>query len=293
MRRELVVFAVILAVLLALGLFGRSLVVNTAIGQIKSAFPGYAVSIGSAEFRGADTIAITGIDIKKDDTLHYRIRELGIKFSPLSLFTRIIPKVTVKDGSLEFKSTDKKLSDIIEYPVPKPGKGFVVRSLIVTNTTVVLNTADWKIVSLFDGNMEMRGDITYNAAVTLSDLNLAVLSKGLNAEEKVDLSGHLAGNLSLEGKNLKIAAVKGDFSTVEIEPSIGPGGKLVIKDEEFLKKLAENTKQPLSIIEEGFKYYEFTKGTLQVSRNADSILFHIILDGAKGKRDLTVALHGF
>lgn len=287
MRRELIVFLVILAVLLVLGLFGRSLVRNIAVGQIKSAFPGCDVSVRSAEIRNIDMLAITNIEVKKDDALYYRIGSVEINFSPLSLFTGTVPKITVKNGYLIFNSLDKKLKDLIEYPAPKPGKGFIARSVVVSNLMLCVNTADWQLTARADGNITIGKEMTYKANIKLGDLDLAFLAKGLNAAEKVDLSGRLNGNLSLQGENLKITAIKGDFATV------APGGTLVIKDEEFLKKLAENTKQPLSVIEGGFKNYNFTRGTLRISRDAESILFHILLDGAKGERDLTVALHGF
>ncbi|MDD5311186.1 MAG: hypothetical protein PHX64_05495 [Candidatus Omnitrophica bacterium] len=287
MRRELVIFAVILAVVLALWLFGRSLVADIAGGQIKSAFPGCDVSIDGIEVRSADLIAITGIDVKKGDALRYRIKQVEIRFSPLSLFTKIIPEVTVKGGSLEFNSPGKKLRDIIEYPALKPGKAFVVRSLIITGMAVELNTADWKLSLLASGNMKAGKTVVYDAKIEAGGIDLALLPKGLNAEGRVEMKGIMSGAIALRGEQKDITDIKGDFSTA------APGGSLVITDKEILKRLADNTKQPLSLIEDSFGNYDFTKGTLGVSRNKDSILLHVILEGAKGKRDVTVALHGF
>lgn len=287
MRRELVVLAVILAVVLVVGLFGRYLILNIAVSQLKSAFPGCDVSVGSVEIRSADMFALLDICVKKGDALLYRIKSAEINFSPLSVFTRTVPKITIKNSSLTFNSPDKKLKEIIEYPATKPGKGFIARSVVISDLTVEVNTADWRFTAKTGGNITLGKDITYKADIRTDDFDLAFLPKGLDAAEKMDIKGNMIGSLSLRGEKMKIAEIKGDFSTPL------PGGKIVIKDKEFLKRLAENTKQPLSVIEEGFKYYEFTKGTLQVSRNADSIFFHIMLDGAKGKRDLTVTLHGF
>lgn len=287
MRRELVVFAVILAAVLVFGLFLRSLAPHIAIGQLKSAFPGYEVSIGSAEFRNAGMIAVTAIDLKKGGTNRYRIKSVEINFSPLSLVTKIIPRIAVKGASVEIISPDKNLADLIEYPVPRPGKSFLVKSVQFSDLVVNLETADWRLNTVADGDIAVGKEIAYHVQIRLDRIDLAFLVKALNADEKVGLNGIMAGSLSLSGKNLKIAEIKGDFSTSP------PGGKLVIKDEDFLKRLAENTKQPLEIIKEGFKNYDFTKGTLWVSRDPESILLHIILDGAKGKRDMTVALHGY
>ncbi|MFA5338689.1 MAG: hypothetical protein WC317_00885 [Candidatus Omnitrophota bacterium] len=287
MRRKSVFFAVIPVILLGLWLFGRPLLVNIAVGQIKSAFPGYDVSIGNAGLRSANTVAITGIDIKKGDTLRYRIKQVEIRFSPLSLFTRIIPEIAVKGGSLEFNSPGKKLRDIIEYPALKPGKAFVVRSLVITGMAVELNTADWKLNAVAGGNMAIGKTIVYDAKIEAGGIDLALLPKGLNAEGRVEMKGIMSGAITLRGEQEDITDIKGDFSTA------APGGSLVITDKEILKRLADNTKQPLSLIEDSFGNYDFTKGTLGISRSEDSILLHVILEGAKGKRDVTVALHGF
>ncbi|OGX29653.1 MAG: hypothetical protein A2879_05030 [Omnitrophica WOR_2 bacterium RIFCSPHIGHO2_01_FULL_49_10] len=291
MRRELIVFLVILAVVLIVGLGGRSLILNFAVNQIKGMFPGYDVSIGSADIRNTDMLAISDIVVKKDDAIRYRIKSVEINFSPFSLFTKVIPKVAVKDARLKFNSPDKNLKDLIEYPVAKPGKGFIARSVVISNLMVSVDTADWQLSAGVNGNITAGKEMTYKAEIELGYFDLAFLAKGLNVAEKVELSGRLKGSLSLGGQNLKVTYIKGDF-VIYPDPS-NVEGKLVIKDGEFLKKLAENTKQPLSVIEEGFKNYNFTRGTLRISRDAESILFHILLDGAKGERDLTVALHGF
>lgn len=293
MRRELIVFAVIIAVVLTLGLLGRTLVLNTAVAQVKGAFPGYDVSIGSAELRNAGLLALTDIDIKKGHTLRYRIKEVGINFSLFSFFTKAIPKVTLKGPYLEFTAPEKDLKEIIEYPASKPGRtskagrAFMARSVVISGLRVALDTADWKLTAEADGDISFGKTVSYKARVKMEDFNLAFLPKGLKAAEKVELAGTMTGEMSLQGEGLKIAAIMGNFSAV------APGGRLVIKDEKLLKKLAENTKQPLVFIEESFRHYDFTEGTLRISKDEDSILFHIMLDGAKGKRDLTVALHGF
>jgi len=287
MRRELVVFAVILAIVLAVGFFGRTLLMHIALTQLKSAFPGYKVSIGSVEIRTIDMIAVSNIEVKKGNNQRYRIRSVEINFSPLSLFTKIIPKVTVKDASFQISVPDKKLKDLIEYPTPKPGKGFIVKSVQLSDIMVYLKTTDWRLEAVAYGDITMGKDTAYSATIKLNSIDLAFLVKAFDAGDKIDLKGGVTGDLSLNGKNLRITEIKGDFLIIP------PGGKLVIKDEDFLKKQAENTKQPLEVIEAGFKNYDFTKGTLQLSRNSESILLHILLDGDSGKRDLTVALHGY
>ena len=243
MRRELVIFAVILAVVLTVGLFGRSLVTGIAVREIKDMFPGYDVSVDAAEIRNADMIAITGINAKKGDTLSYRIKALEIKFSPLSLITRKVPKIIVKNSYLEAGPPDKKLKDTIGYPVFKPGKGFAAKSIEVLNFSLTVDMADWKLNTVVNGNIEMR---------------------------KAPAGG---------------TEIEGDFSAA---PGIW---KIAIKDEAFLKRLAGNSKQPQAAIED-LKDFDFTNGTLQISGKPGSLLFHMTLEGPKGKKDLTFPLRG-
>ncbi|MFH0764006.1 MAG: hypothetical protein V1927_03285 [Candidatus Omnitrophota bacterium] len=244
MRRELVVFAAILAVLLVLGLFGRSLITGIAVREIKDAFPGYNVSIGSVELRNIDMLAITGINIKKGKALSCGIKALEIKFSPLSLFTKKVPKITIKGTRLKVDSRNKKLKDLVEYPVFNTGKGFIVRSVVISDLVVWVYTADWRL------NVGVDGDIKIHKTPT--------------------------GD----------AEIKGDFLIL-------PGSeKLAINDKDFLKRLAQKAKQPLAVIED-LKDYDYTKCNLQISGKPGSISLHVMLDGANGKKDLTIPLSGF
>ncbi len=243
MRREIVIFAVILALVLGVGLFGRSLITGIAVKEIKEMFPGYNVSIGAAEIRNADMIAITGIKATRGADLSYRINGLEIKFSPLSLFTRKVPKIIIKNSLMEVSSVDKKLKDVIGYPVFNPGKGFTAKSIVILNFNPILETADWKLNTVVGGNIEIR--------------------KTPSGETEI----------------------KGDFS-------VAPGSwNIAIKDEAFLKRLADNAKQPLADIED-LKDFDFTEGTLQISGKTGSLVFHMTLKGVKGKKDLTFPLRG-
>ena len=243
MRRELIIFAVILAVVLGAGLFGRSLITGVAVREIKDAFPGYDVSIGGAEVRNADMVAITDIVAKKGKGLSYKIKSLEVKFSPLSLFTKKIPKVSVKNFYLEVSSPDKKLRDAIGYPVFKPGESFMAKDISVLNFNLALDTADWKLKVSANGDMEIR--------------------KAPDGE----------------------AEINGDFSIIPAD------WKIAIKDEAFLKKLAENAKQPPAAVDD-LKDFDFTEGTLQVSGKQGSLSLRITLEGPKGKKDLVFPLRG-
>ncbi len=243
MRREIVIFAVILALVLGVGLFGRSLITGIAVKEIKEMFPGYNVSIGAAEIRNADMIAITGIKAENGKGVSYKINSLEVKFSPFSLFTRKVPKIFVKSLNLEIISPEKKFKDAVGYPVFKPGKSFTAKSVTVLSFGMTVDTADWKLNALCDGNIETR---------------------------KAPSGG---------------TEIEGNFSTVQ------RGGNIAIKDEAFLKRLAEGSNQPPAAVED-LKDYNFKECTLQISGKTGSPVFHITLEGAKGRKDLTFPLRG-
>lgn len=287
MKREFLIFAAIIAIILVATVSFRTVVLNVAKNRLKGAFPGYKVSIENAEVKSADMISLTGIRLEKGSTNLYRIKEVDIRFSPLSFFTRVIPKAYIRNAQLAVDSRTRKLKDLIEYPAPKPGAAFLVDSLEIEDLSLSFHTSDCDMSAILWSDLSVNKQITYNANFKLNYIDLGLLVKGLGASDKLDLTGAMKGALYLEGKDLKITAIKGEFTTEE------PGGSILIKDDEFIKMLAERSKQPVEMIRDSFKSYDFTKGTLEITRDNESILLHVMLDGQKGKRDLTIALHGF
>lgn len=287
MKREFLIFVAIIAVILAAAVSLKTIMLNIATNHLKGAFPGYKVSVGNAEIKSADLISLTDIKLKKGVTNLYRIKRLDIRLSPLSFFNRVIPKAYIRNAQLSIDSPTRKLKDLIEYPAPKPGAVFLVDSLEIENLSVEFHTSDCDISAILWADVSVKKQITYDVNLKLNRVDLGLLVKGLGASDKLDLKGSMNGTLRLNGRDLKITAIKGEFATDE------PGGSILIKDDEFIKMLAERSKQPVELIRDSFKSYDFTKGTLGVSRDNESILLHVMLDGLKGKRDLTVALHGF
>jgi hypothetical protein len=79
---------------------------------------------------------------------------------------------------------------------------------------------------------------------------------------------------------------------IESDFSVIPGSwRISIKDEGFLDRLAKSAKQPPAVIED-LKDLDFAEGTLQISGKPGSLMSHITLEGAKGKKDLTFPLRG-
>lgn len=243
-KRELVVFATILAALFVLVLSVRPLMFNIVTARIKGAFPGCEVSVGDVEIRNIDTISVTEIKIQKEPALLYSIKSVDISFSPLFLFTRTIQKVRIKNADLQFTDPSQNLKDLVVCPTLRPFKGFTAKSVIVLTLVSVARTADWKFNISVDGNMEVRNTP--------------------------------AGETEIEG----------DFLIMPRDR------KLSIGDETFLKRLAEKAKQPPAVVAD-LKDYDYTKCNLHISGKPESMSLHVMLDGAKDKKDLTIPLSGF
>ena len=103
--------------------------------------------------------------------------------------------------------------------------------------------------------------------------------------DKVEMTGRLGGVVSMSGSGAVINEMEGDFFTDK------NGGTLIIKDNKFLENISKDTKQPLDIIVESFKNYNYNSGILKLYLSNGNLVLNIDLNGEKGKRDFTVVLH--
>jgi len=287
MKKEYLVFAAILAVIFSIWIFGSKFILGAAKKQLRAAFPGYEVRIDNAEEKSADLVSFSGMEISKGESIRYRIRELDIRLGLLTFFNRTVPKISLNGCSIVLSSPSAKIKELIEMPSPGAGAMFIVDSLEINELDLEIHTSDCDLSAVVRSDASVKKDIDYSAAVKINSNDLGLLPKCFDASKKVGIKGKMSGEIALAGKDLRLTSVKGEFATT------GPGGIIEIKDEEFIRMLAERSKQPVDMIRDSFKYYNYTAGTLEVSRDADSILLHLKMDGKQGKRDLTVALHGF
>jgi hypothetical protein len=144
---------------------------------------------------------------------------------------------------------------------------------------------------VFNGNAEgvfslaldKEANFSLDMKVSGIDTHEAVI--GLKLGEKVDSTGSIKGELKVEGKGSVLTVIKGVFSVDE------NGGLFVIKDEEFLKMIAERTKQPIEIIRESFRDYRYSKGTAWLNLEEKDLHSGIALEGVKGKRNVDLVFH--
>jgi len=138
-----------------------------------------------------------------------------------------------------------------------------------------------------EASFKIDESVQYALNLKLIEIDLSRLVEDFNVQEKVNLKGRLTGAVSLEGIASRVTRLGGDLSAV------GTGGTLTIKDTEFLEKVARNSRQPLEVLVESFKNYQYNTGVVKLFLENDNLILDIALEGEAGKRNLTVTLHNF
>jgi hypothetical protein len=126
----------------------------------------------------------------------------------------------------------------------------------------------------------------YEARCAFFHLDIARCIRELELEKKVEMSGTVSGELAVRGTGGELALLSGRLRSQDA------GGRLVIKDTAFLKNLAERSGQPMDLLMENIADYEYNKAYATAELEDGAIVLKTLLDGAGGKRDLTVKLHG-
>jgi len=146
---------------------------------------------------------------------------------------------------------------------------------------------------LLDGRITVNAGIKiaavpdYSVDAAASGLSLERFARDFELTERFEAAGLLEGSLRLEGTGGSLRIMDGDFSVQE------PGGKLIIKDKQFLERMAAGTNQSLNIIVENFRDYHYNTGIIKVGLEQGNIVLGAELEGLAGKRSLEIVLHDF
>ncbi|MFH1783139.1 MAG: YdbH domain-containing protein [Candidatus Omnitrophota bacterium] len=137
-----------------------------------------------------------------------------------------------------------------------------------------------------DIKLSLEKKIDYLSALEIEALDLDVFRRTFKLDKKFDASGDLRGILNIRGSGSTIEDMTGDFATTE-------DGILIIKDDRFIKNIAERSNQPFEILLESLKDYKYNKGLAGISMKEGNLIFNINLDGESGKRDFEIVVHDF
>lgn len=202
---------------------------------------------------------------------------------------------TLKSGALKIRE--------IRFDLPEDGPGALriasvaigkfkvsgIESGVVWEETTVLAdpvTGSW-VKGAVGGRarFEAQEPFGYEAAFEIRELDLDAFTEAMDLKKKVSADGKLSGRVFVRGDVSGIRSLEGKFEAGEA------GGDLVIRDPNFLKYLAENTRQPIALVEAAFKEYHFDTGTVAMTQNGRDLGFAVGMDGAKGRRRFEINLH--
>ena len=136
-----------------------------------------------------------------------------------------------------------------------------------------------------DLKLLIEKNLEYRLNLKVLNLDLATLASYFNLTEKFQMSGSLQGSVRLEGRGMHLSLLQGDFLLPE------PGGILNIKDDRFLKDIAQTTQQPLEVVVESFKGYHYNSGKGRLYLQEGNLVLEAILEGEAGRRNFNITLH--
>ncbi|MBP9733042.1 MAG: hypothetical protein KBD07_01550 [Candidatus Omnitrophica bacterium] len=125
----------------------------------------------------------------------------------------------------------------------------------------------------------------YSAELELRELDLDTFTREFKLKNKMSADGKLAGKIKIVGDRTGVGLLEGLFDAG------ANGGNLVIEDPNFLKYLADNTRQSIVLIEAAFKNYHFDSGSVAVGKKDNGLGLAVKLNGEKGRRDFEINLH--
>lgn len=133
--------------------------------------------------------------------------------------------------------------------------------------------------------LETQNPFGYEAELRITQLDLDAFTEEMKLKNKMSADGKLAGKITVKGDVSGVHMLIGHFTADEA------GGDLVIQDPNFLKYLAQNTRQPITLVEAAFKEYHFDTGAVSVGMSGRDLKLDVDLNGAKGKRNFEINLH--
>ena len=148
-------------------------------------------------------------------------------------------------------------------------------------------------VSFLGGNVKgefsitLDQDMDYNLRLNTQGIEIKRFIDDMELNEKFDMTGSFGGAFYLSGRGQDIKDMKGYFNTD------ADGGVLIIRDKTFLENVAKQSNQPLDILVESFRNYNYNNGMIKLGMESGNLTMDMRLDGKAGKRNLTVVLHDF
>jgi len=138
----------------------------------------------------------------------------------------------------------------------------------------------------FDARLGLARAFFYSVNGNLEGVSLREIERAFELEKRVHLDGSLSGTLFVQGDGHTITGLSGTLASPQ------PGGAIALYDDTMIRNIAQASQQPIEIIAEGFRDYRYSDGTLLMRTEGGNIIVRLLLEGAAGKRDITITVHG-
>lgn len=298
----IVVVSALLLLIVALSLSASRIIAAVAKQQLEKTFSGSMVSIGKCRFNPMRSLMFSDIEIKREGSYDFRIKEVNIYYSiPYAIFR--IREVAFNIAIATLKTKGVSFEDAHATGTFDGARGSLYIKKIKYNDAVIRDVQgtvridrgvlflDSLTARLFNGGLsgnfkaEIDKNGEFSTVLTSAGLNLGTFVEDFKLGDKFQITGKLNGSISLSGRGFGITDIRGEFSTD------ASGGTLVIKDTRFLENMARKSGQSLNILVENFEHYEYNLGIMKVSLDEGDLMLDIALDGEAGRRTFDVILH--
>ncbi|MDD5195623.1 MAG: YdbH domain-containing protein [Candidatus Omnitrophica bacterium] len=130
----------ILVAVLALIVFHRQIIIFIAKKQIQNVFLGSEVSIGECRLFPQNALIFNNVEIKKENTYFFKLKEIRIDYTPPSLFKKTIKQLTLNDLAITVSSPQENILDLTKYIKYGSSGLFNVQLVKIDSSTIDLNT---------------------------------------------------------------------------------------------------------------------------------------------------------
>lgn len=276
MMRKIIVFGVLFGVI-GLIVFGLTQIKPFAIKQIKKqiimATEAKTVKVKDLQFSWQGPLVLSGLEINKGNDFNINVTHITLDRGLWGLFQG-------SHGSMRIKSLMVNQIKIKEIKIGFWLKGEDLK--IDIDEGAILN-------GTMNGHAVLRLTRvpSYQATMVFENLSMPQFVKDFKLKDKVQITGLMGGKIEIQGMGKDFQIIDGKLD------SLGAGGELVITDTQYLESMARRSGQSFDLIVASLKHYLYNNGRVQLALNQGNLDFDIALEGAAGKRKLTIVLHDF
>jgi hypothetical protein len=207
MKRLIFVLSIVFLLILIAAIFIRPAITFLVRKQLEKVFIGSQVDIGSCSIIPLKQLSFFDAEIKKQDIYDFKIKEIDIDYSPLSILNRSILRFDIKDAFLNINLSQKNLSAFKSYLKLGSKSPLTLQDLELSNININLKSKDLKASLEMSVGLNLKKQLVKHLDTAINFIE----AEGLLLE---NASLRFNANYSSPG-NLNIAQIKYDKAKIE------------------------------------------------------------------------------